>query len=70
MQQNAYLQALSVNPQDLTARLGWIDNLLNQGDIAGAIKEYRALVKQEPEVRPDLSTALDLAESAAARVAA
>jgi predicted Zn-dependent protease len=55
MQQNEYLQALSVDPEDLTAKLGWIGNLLNQGDIAGAIKEYRALVKQEPAVRPILA---------------
>ena len=43
MQQNAYLQALSANPQDLTAQLGWINNLISQGDTAGAIKEYRIL---------------------------
>jgi cellulose synthase operon protein C len=47
MQQNANVQALSANPQDLTAKLGWIANMRNQGDITGAIKEYRALVKQE-----------------------
>ena len=70
MQQNEYLQALSANPQDLTAKLGWIDNLLNQGDIAGAIKEYRALVEQVPTVRPILARLLIFAESAAARVAA
>jgi cellulose synthase operon protein C len=55
MQQNEYLQALSVDPQDLTAKLGWIANLLNQGDIAGAIGEYRNLVKQEPAVGPILA---------------
>jgi tetratricopeptide (TPR) repeat protein len=58
MQQNEYLQALSVDPEDLTAKLGWIGNLLNQGDIAGAIKEYRALVKLEPAVRPILARLL------------
>ena len=58
MQQNEYLQALSADPQDLTAKLGWIANLLNQGDIAGAIKEYRALAKQEPAVRPILARLL------------
>ena len=58
MQQNAYLQALSANPQDLTAKLGWIKNLINQGDIAGAIKEYRVLAKQVPHVRPVLARLL------------
>ena len=54
----------------MTAKLGWIDNMLNQGDIAGAIKEYRTLAKQEPDVSSHFSSSLDLAESAAARVAA
>jgi cellulose synthase operon protein C len=54
MQQNALVGALSANPQDLTARLGWINNLLSQGDTAGAIKEYRAVVKRVPQVRPML----------------
>jgi tetratricopeptide (TPR) repeat protein len=54
MQQNAFLQALSANPQDLMARLSWINNLISQGDSAGAIKEYRAVVRQVPQVRPVL----------------
>jgi tetratricopeptide (TPR) repeat protein len=58
MQQNAYLQALSADPQDLTAKVGWIANLLNQGDITGAIKEYRTLAKKEPAVRPILTRLL------------
>jgi cellulose synthase operon protein C len=58
MQQNAYLQALSADPQDPTAKLGWIANLLNQGDITGAIKEYRALAKNSPVVRPILAQLL------------
>ena len=57
MQQNV-ISALSTNPQDLTAKLGWINNLVSQGDIAGAIKEYRALVKQVPRVRPMLARLL------------
>ncbi len=60
MQQNAYLQALSANPQDVTARLGWAKNLVSQGDIAGAIKEYRILVKQLPHVRPMLARLLNV----------
>jgi tetratricopeptide (TPR) repeat protein len=58
MQQNAYLLALTADPQDLTAKLGWIANMLNQGDITGAIREYRALAKQEPTVRPILARLL------------
>ena len=49
---------LTHNPQDLTAKLGWIKNLIDQGDIAGAIKEYRALAKQVPAVRPVLARLL------------
>ena len=58
MQQNALLQALSTNPQDITTRLSWINNLINQGDTAGAIKEYRAIVKQVPWARPKLARLL------------
>jgi tetratricopeptide (TPR) repeat protein len=58
MQQNAYVQALSANPEDLTAKLRWANSLRSQGDIAGAIKEYRTLVKQEPRVRPVLARLL------------
>ena len=42
----------------MTAKLGWIKNLIDQGDIAGAIREYRVLVKQVPEVRPMLARLL------------
>ena len=58
MQQNAYLQALSADPQDPTAKLGVITNLLNHGDISGAIKEYRTFAKTEPAVRPNLARLL------------
>ena len=58
MQQNAYLQALSANPQDLNAKLGWANNLRSQGDTVGAIKEFRTLVKQVPRVRPVLARLL------------
>ena len=58
MQQGAFLQALSANPQDLTARLSWINNLMAQGDTTGAIKEYRAIAKQVPLVRPALARLL------------
>ena len=58
MQQGAFLQALSANPQDLTARLNWISNLISQGDTTGAIKEYQTIVKQVPMVRPALARLL------------
>jgi tetratricopeptide (TPR) repeat protein len=58
MQQGALLQALGANPQDLTARLNWINNLVSQGDRAGAIREYQAIVKQVPRVRPMLARLL------------
>jgi cellulose synthase operon protein C len=54
MQQNEYFHALSANPHDLKAKVGWITSLVSQGDIAGAIKEYRAIVKDVPGVRPVL----------------
>ena len=58
MQKNAYLQALSENPRDFTARLGWIQMLIHQSDIAGAIKEYRDIAKQFPGQFPELRGAL------------
>ena len=43
---------LSPGPQRQSARsdsqVGWTNNLISQGDTDGAIKEYRALVKQVP----------------------
>ena len=35
MQQNAYLQALSMNPQDMTAKRGWIDNCSIRATLPG-----------------------------------
>ena len=51
MEREAYLRAVSANPKDLTAKLGWINGMVNQGNLDGAIKEYRMLVKQIPQVR-------------------
>ena len=51
MQQEAYLRALRVNPRDVTAKLGLIDRMVDQGELEGAIKEYRTLVEQVPGVR-------------------
>ena len=58
MQQEALLKALSADPQDVTARINWINNLISRGDTAGAIKEYRSIVKQAPQVRPMLARLL------------
>ena len=54
MQQNAYIEALGENPKDLSARVGWIETLVQQGDIAGAIKEHREIAKQFPGQFPEL----------------
>ena len=51
-------EALSADPQDLKAKLGWIGNLVSQGNTAGAIKEYRDLVKASAAVRPVLARLL------------
>ena len=62
MQQNAYIEALGENPKDISVRLGWIEALAQQGDIAGAIKEYRDIAKLFPgqvsELRGDLARLL------------
>jgi tetratricopeptide (TPR) repeat protein len=58
MRLNAILQARSANPQDVTARLSWINNLISQGDTAGAVTECRALVKEAPGVRSLLARLL------------
>ena len=47
-QQEAYVRALKANPQDVTAKRGLIDRMVKQGELDGAIKEYRTLFKQEP----------------------
>ena len=58
MQQNEFRRALTANPNDLTARLGYIDNLVSQGDTAGAINEYRGLQERVPAVRSILARLL------------
>ena len=51
MEREAYLRAVGANPHDLNAKQGWINGMINQGDLEGAIREYRALVKQVPQLR-------------------
>ena len=46
------------NPQDIQAKLGLIDRMVKDGDIDGAIKEYRTLVQREPRVKLDLAKLL------------
>jgi tetratricopeptide (TPR) repeat protein len=48
LQRDAMLRALSSNPNDLYARLSWIQGLINRGELDEAIKEYRALKDQQP----------------------
>jgi cellulose synthase operon protein C len=49
-QQEAYLRAVKANPQDVQAKLGLIERMRKQGELDGAIKEYRTLLKQVPGV--------------------
>ena len=58
MQQEAYLRALTANPQDVTAKLGLINRMVNDGEIDAAINEYRKLVKTVPKVRLSLAQLL------------
>jgi tetratricopeptide (TPR) repeat protein len=58
MQQEAYLRALSANPQDLTAKLGLIERMVKQGELEGAINEYRPLVTRLPGVSIPLTELL------------
>ena len=46
MQQAALLRAHSADPQNVEANQGRIENMIGQGDLDGAIKEYRLLVKR------------------------
>ena len=59
MQQDAYLRAIRANPQDIAAKQALIAQMVAQGDIEGAIKEYRAIIVRAPQAAPPLGTALD-----------
>jgi len=58
MEQEANLQTLKANPGDLTARMGWIDILIKQGETDRAIEEYQGLVSKVPQVRIPLARLL------------
>ena len=58
MQQEAYLRALAANPQDVTAKLGLINRMVNDGEIDAGINEYRKLVKRAPQVKLPLAQLL------------
>ena len=58
MQQEAYLRALAANPQDVTAKLGLINRMVNDGEIEAAINEYRKLAKTVPQVKLPLAQLL------------
>jgi cellulose synthase operon protein C len=57
-EQEAYHRALSANPQDVTAKLGVAERMVKQGELEGAIKEYRTLVKLLPRVNITLAELL------------
>jgi tetratricopeptide (TPR) repeat protein len=47
-QRDAILRAYSANPSDLTVRLGYIQGLVNRGNIDEAIREYKGLLADQP----------------------
>ena len=58
MQQDAYLRALAANPRDITAKLGLINRMVNDGEVEAAINEYRKLVKTAPQFKISLAQLL------------
>ena len=58
MQQEAYMRALAANPRDITAKLGLINRMVNDGEAEAAINEYRKLVKTVPQVKLPLAQLL------------
>ena len=55
LEQDAIRRAHGANSENLAAKLLWIANLVKQGTIDEAIKEYQALVERAPEVRLSLT---------------
>ncbi len=51
LQWDASQRAVAANPNDLQAKLDWIQGMVNRGDLNGAIEQYRGLVVQVPQLR-------------------
>ena len=51
LQWDASQRAVAANPDDLQAKLDWIQGMVNRGDLDGAIEQYQRIVAQVPQVR-------------------
>ena len=51
LQWDASRRAVAANPNDLQAKLDWIQGMINRGDLNGAIEQYRGLIVQVPQLR-------------------
>ena len=58
MAREAMLRAYSTYPEYGAARLGWIQGLIERGQIDEAIREYQGLLTAEPKVRTPLAALL------------
>ena len=58
MAREAMLRAYSASPESGAARLGWIQGLIERGQIDEAIREYQGLLTAEPRVRIPLAALL------------
>jgi tetratricopeptide (TPR) repeat protein len=56
---DAYRKASEVDPENLDAQRGLAQNLLNAGDMEAALKQYQAVVKEDPQ---DAQALLRIAE--------
>jgi tetratricopeptide (TPR) repeat protein/Flp pilus assembly protein TadD len=51
LQWDASKRAVDANPEDLQAKLDYIQGMANRGDLNGAIEQYRRIVAQVPQIR-------------------
>ncbi len=51
LQWDASQRAVAANPDDLQAKLDWIQGLVNRGDLDRAIEQYQRIVAQVPQVQ-------------------
>ena len=58
MAREAMLRAVSAQPENIQARLGWIQGLIDRGQIDEAIREYQGLLTVAPRVRKPLASLL------------